>query len=60
MQMPTGSSKAATEAFVMVNCGVLAQPRPFDSEGDKNSLARRDLPVPTGGLEHILDEDSTW
>ncbi|RZL87344.1 MAG: hypothetical protein EOP82_26480 [Variovorax sp.] len=44
--------KAATEAFVMVNCGVLREPRPFDDSGrDEAYLRRRDLPVPEFGVE---------
>lgn len=37
--------KAATEAFVMVNCGVLTEPRPFDRPRDGDYLQRRDLPA---------------
>lgn len=36
--------KAATEAFVMVNCGVLNEPRAFDPEEDAAYLDRRDIP----------------
>lgn len=49
--------KAATEAFVMVNCGVLAAPRPFDDARDADYLRRRDLPVPVGRLEDVFTED---
>lgn len=49
--------KAATEAFVMVNCGVLAPPRPFDDVRDADYLRRRDLPVPAGRLEDVFTED---
>jgi hypothetical protein len=49
--------KAATEAFVMVNCGVLAPPRPFDDVRDAAYLRRRDLPVPAGRLENVFTED---
>ena len=49
--------KAATEAFVMVNCGVLAPPRPFDDRRDADYLRRRDLPVPLGRLENVFTED---
>ncbi len=49
--------KAATEAFVMVNCGVLASPRPFDDVRDADYLRRRDLPVPAGRLEDVFTED---
>ena len=38
--------KAATEAFVMVNCGVLRPPQPFDKDRDLAYLKRRDLPLP--------------
>ena len=37
--------KAATEAFVMINCGVLGATRPFDDARDKAYLQRRDLPA---------------
>lgn len=37
--------KAATEAFVMINCGVLGGTRPFDSVRDNAYLQRRDLPA---------------
>lgn len=49
--------KAATEAFVMINCGVLATPRPFDAVRDAAYLRRRDLPVPAGRLEDVFTED---
>jgi hypothetical protein len=49
--------KAATEAFVMVNCGVLAPPQPFDDVRDAAYLRRRDLPVPAGGLKNVFTED---
>jgi len=48
--------KAATEAFVMVNCGVLAAPRPFDDQRDAEYFARRDLPVPGNGFNQALDD----
>ena len=38
--------KAATEAFVMVNCGILAQPRPFDDARDRLYFARARPAVP--------------
>lgn len=41
--------KAATEAFVMINCGVLAPTQPFDDTRDNAYLQRRDLPLPAGG-----------
>src|SRR5882724_11055964 len=49
--------KAATEAFVMLNCGILAPPRPFDPVGDSGYFARRDLPFPPAGLESVFDND---
>ncbi|MDM0018911.1 hypothetical protein [Variovorax saccharolyticus] len=49
--------KAATEAFVMVNCGVLAPRRPFDEARDQAYLKRRDLPLPIGPLEDVFTED---
>jgi len=49
--------KAATEAFVMVNCGVLqAKDRllqPFDPNRDNAYLDRRDLPTPQNDLDLI-------
>ena len=38
--------KAATEAFVMVNCDVLQKDWPFDQSHDALYLQGRDLPVP--------------
>ena len=49
--------KAATEAFVMVNCGVLKEPRPFDGNLDEAYLDRRDLPAPQKDLAALFDED---
>ena len=49
--------KAATEAFVMVNCGVLAQRRPFDDARDAAYLQRRDLPVPAGRIEDVFTDE---
>lgn len=46
--------KAATEAFVMVNCGVLAEPEPLDSQKDSAYFARRDLPYPVSE-EYLVD-----
>ncbi len=46
--------KAATEAFVMVNCGVLAEPRPFDAQKDEAYFDRRDLPYPVSA-EYLVD-----
>jgi hypothetical protein len=48
--------KAATEAFVVVNCGVLKPPRPFDQARDEAYFARRDLPFPAAGLDKTLDD----
>lgn len=46
--------KAATEAFVMVNCGIFSNPQPFtvgsDRDLDEDYLDRRDIPVPGKGL----------
>jgi hypothetical protein len=36
--------KAATEAFVMVNCGVMSMPLAFDPTEDSAYLERRDIP----------------
>jgi hypothetical protein len=36
--------KAATEAFVMVNCGVLGGDLAFDADNDSGYLDRRDIP----------------
>lgn len=49
--------KAATEAFVMINCGVLTDPQPFDSARDDAYLQRRDLPVPVEGLKQVFGAD---
>ena len=49
--------KAATEAFVMVNCGVLAAPEPFDEPRDRAYLQRRDLPVPRRPLGEVFNQD---
>jgi hypothetical protein len=48
--------KAATEAFVMVNCGVQEEPLAFNETRDNGYLNRRDLPVPSAknGLEGIF------
>ncbi|MGE0275610.1 MAG: hypothetical protein AB7G68_03595 [Nitrospiraceae bacterium] len=49
--------KAATEAFVMVNCGVFEDPQPFtvrsDRDRDEDYLDRRDIPVPRKGLRQV-------
>lgn len=51
--------KAATEAFVMVNCGVLEEHalQPFDSVRDNAYLDRRDLPVPQNSLSEVFSND---
>lgn len=49
--------KAATEAFVMINCGVLTEPQPFDDPRDDAYLQRRDLPVPVQGLKQVFGAD---
>lgn len=52
--------KVATEAFVMVNCGIIAAPppqqpqRPFFDARDSGYFARRDVPFPTNGLESLF------
>src|SRR5450830_466308 len=48
--------KAATEAFVMVNCGVLRSPFAFDPVNDNAYLDRRDIPS-SGSLEDTLVQD---
>ncbi|TWI69352.1 hypothetical protein IP91_00420 [Pseudoduganella lurida] len=48
--------KAATEAFVMVNCGVLRPPFAFDPVNDNAYLDRRDIPA-SGSLEDTLVND---
>jgi hypothetical protein len=53
--------KAATEAFVMVNCGVQQNPLPFDSSAirpnsDDSYLERRDLPIPGQGLVNAFGQ----
>ena len=50
--------KAATEAFVMVNCGVLmSDALPFVPGADDAYLALRDIPVPAKGLKNFLKDD---
>ncbi len=50
--------KAATEAFVMVNCGVLQNDlQPFDPDRDNAYLDRRDLPVPQDGLGAVFNKN---
>ncbi len=48
--------KAATEAFVMVNCGVLSKPLAFNPDEDNAYLDRRDIP-PGKDLETVLLND---
>ena len=48
--------KVATEAFVMVNCGVLNQPLAFNPAEDNAYLDRRDIP-PGRDLESVLNSD---
>src|SRR5690606_17372202 len=50
--------KAATEAFVMVNCGVLQDElQPFDTDSDTAYLDRRDLPIAQNGLRNAFNND---
>ncbi len=49
--------KVATEAFVMVNCGIISaerEERPFVETRDSGYFARRDVPFPTNGLEPLF------
>ena len=48
--------KVATEAFVMVNCGIIARrsTRPFFAARDSGYFARRDVPFPTNGLNALF------
>jgi hypothetical protein len=48
--------KAATEAFVMVNCGVQQEPLAFNETRDNGYLDRRDLPIPStrNGLQGVF------
>ncbi|MES2256931.1 MAG: 8-amino-7-oxononanoate synthase [Pseudomonadota bacterium] len=48
--------KAATEAFVMVNCGVLSTPLAFNAAEDAAYLDRRDIPN-GGNLADVLVND---
>ena len=48
--------KVATEAFVMVNCGVLNQPLAFNPAEDNAYLDRRDIPQGRD-LETVLRDD---
>jgi hypothetical protein len=50
--------KVATEAFVMVNCGVIAaQQAPFFAPRDSGYFARRDVPFPSNGLNALFTND---
>lgn len=50
--------KAATEAFVMVNCGIHRNDlQPFDPVRDEAYLNRRDLPIPPSGLNQAFNKD---
>src|SRR5690606_22543036 len=46
--------KAATEAYVMVNCGVVSSTRAFGDRREDAYLQRRDLPVPSDGFDDYL------
>ena len=48
--------KVATEAFVMVNCGVLSKPLAFNPLEDQAYLDRRDIP-PGRDLETVFTND---
>jgi hypothetical protein len=48
--------QVATEAFVMVNCGVIGPLRTFDGGSDREDLTRSDLPFPTNGLDEVFAE----
>ncbi|SFU62372.1 hypothetical protein [Pseudoduganella namucuonensis] len=48
--------KAATEAFVMVNCGILSLPLAFNAAEDAAYLDRRDIPN-GGDLASVLAQD---
>ena len=45
--------KVATEAYVMVNCGVMTPPLPFNQQDDAGWLDRRDLPA-NANLQSVL------
>ena len=47
--------KAATEAFVMVNCGVLTEPHAFNRAADNAYLEKRDIPS-SGKLAEYLEK----
>ena len=49
--------KVATEAFVMVNCAIMAAPAAFDTRSDQAYFARRDVPFPTNGLDGVFAKD---
>ena len=50
--------KVATEAFVMVNCGIISeQRRPFFARRDSGYFDRRDVPFPSNGLDALFTND---
>jgi hypothetical protein len=46
--------KVATEAFVMVNCGIMSTARPFVEGRDRGYFARRDVAFPSNGLDALF------
>ena len=48
--------KVATEAFVMVNCGIMSRRAPFADDVDSGYFDRRDVPFPSTGLEALLTD----
>ena len=48
--------KAATEAFVMVNCGVLRHDPAFDRGCDDSWLERRGIPIPGTSLLSVYED----
>jgi hypothetical protein len=48
--------QVATEAFVMVNCGVMGPLRTLDGGSDRDDLAGSDLSFPTNGLDAVFAE----
>jgi hypothetical protein len=49
--------KVATEAFVIVTCGIMEPPRPFFDARDSGYFARRDVPFPTNGLDALFTSE---
>ncbi|HEY5800259.1 MAG TPA: hypothetical protein VIT92_08555, partial [Burkholderiaceae bacterium] len=49
--------KVATEAFLMLNCGVLDIPQAFNQSQDRDYLSRRDIPFSNKDLADILNQD---